>query len=252
MLYTVKSLYQIFILPPGCFFILLAFFSLWLWRRDRLASRILVMFLFLFYIFSTDFMGNLLIRSLEIRYMLPKIEELQGDVIVMLGGGATSDTPNVHGIGHLSGFAANRLITAAELYKVLKVPIVVSGGQVFADTGVEAKIAKSILVGLGVPEEKVYIEDQSLNTTENARFTKALMQKHEWQQPILVTSAFHMDRSVTQFYKADILPVPYPTDYQTNITGHFSWRQLLPTANGLYNSSLALKEYIGLWAVNWY
>lgn len=184
--------------------------------------------------------------------MPPKLEDVQGDVIVMLGGGATSDTPNVHGIGHLSGSAANRLLTCAELYKVFKVPIIVSGGQVFADTGVEAKIAKSILVGLGVSEDKIYMDDQSLNTSENARFTKQIMQKHDWQQPILVTSAFHMDRSVAQFYKADILPVPYPTDYQANITGHFSWRQLTPTASGLYSSSLAIKEYVGLWASNWY
>jgi len=61
-----------------------------------------------------------LIWSLEKKYQPPS--ELNGDVIIMLGGGAFADTPNVNGKGHLSSIAANRLLTCVQLYYKLDVP----------------------------------------------------------------------------------------------------------------------------------
>jgi hypothetical protein len=67
------------------------------------------------YIFSTQITGDLLIHYLEMKYQPPQI--MKGDVIVMLGAGATSDTSDVDGRGEPSGFGANRLLTTARLYK---------------------------------------------------------------------------------------------------------------------------------------
>ena len=119
-------------------------------------------------------------------------------------------------------------------------------------TGAEADIAKVILMGLGVPGDQVIVENQSLNTTENAVFTKKLIQQYNFSQPILVTSAFHMKRSVLQFEKVNLLVIPYPTDYQTNLQSKFQPHQLWPNATALLNVSLALKEYVGILAVQWY
>ena len=94
---------------------------------------------FLFYLLAMPFFGDSLIHSLEVQYQPPL--EMSGDVIVMLGGGATLDTPNPSGRGNVSGDAANRLLTCLQLYHQLKVPIVLSGGQVFRTTGPEAEIA---------------------------------------------------------------------------------------------------------------
>lgn len=189
-------------------------------------------------------------RSLESRYHPP--ETVSGDVIVMLGGGATADTPNVHGKGHLSGSAANRLLTAAQLHYSTGAPIIISGGQVFANTGKEAEIARHILLGLGVSDSKIIVEGQSLNTTDNARFTKEILEERGFTSPVLVTSAFHMERSVQQFAKYNMIVTPYPTDYQTNTRLIFEWHQLWPRADAFYNTQLAIKEYLGLMAVRWF
>jgi uncharacterized SAM-binding protein YcdF (DUF218 family) len=170
----------------------------------------------------------------------------------MLGGGATLDTPNFGGEGHLSGFAANRLLTAVELYNQLQIPIIVSGGRVFESTGREAEIAQATLLRLGVPADKIIIENQSINTTENARFSKEKLLTYGFQQPILVTSAFHMPRAVKQFDKVGITVTPFPADYQTNVQGGLGFRQWWPDADGLSNFSLAVKEYVGLLAIRWY
>ena len=162
------------------------------------------------------------------------------------------DTPNLSGQGHLSSHAANRLLTAAQLYHKYHLPIIVSGGKVLETTGTEAEIAHHILLNLGIPEDKILVESQSRNTTENALFSKKIMEQRSLSHPILVTSAFHMPRSVLQFAKAGISVTPYPADYQTNVNGQFTMFDFVPSGEALKNMSLSLKEYIGLAAVKWY
>ncbi|MBU2702860.1 uncharacterized SAM-binding protein YcdF (DUF218 family) [Sporomusaceae bacterium BoRhaA] len=250
MFYLIKFLYTAVILPPGIFILLLAALSVWSWRKKQPVSKFLVFITVIFYVCSTGIMSNSAIRFLESQYV--PSSEVTGDVIIMLGGGATLDTPNIEGKGHLSGFAANRLLTAAQLYYKLKIPIIVSGGRVFETTGKEAEIARATLLQLGVPADHIIIEDQSTNTTENARFSKEKIQQYHFEQPILVTSAFHMPRAVKQFEKVGVTVQAFPTDYQTNVQGNWDFRQWWPTADGLYNLSLAIKEYVGLIVVRWY
>lgn len=189
-------------------------------------------------------------RSLETRYHPPA--PLRGDVIIWLGGGATLDTPNVSGKGNVSGFAANRLLTVLQLYRRLKTPLILSGGQVFQTTGPEAQIAALTLQGAGVPKARIMVEGRSLNTTENARFTKKLLERHHFRRPILVTSAFHMPRAVKQFERLHVKVIPYPADYHVNAAARFEPAKLIPTAEAFADTSLVIKEYLGLLAARWY
>lgn len=251
MLYFLKMLYATFLLPPGCFLALLAGLALWLWRRRAgKSAAALALVTVLFYAVSTPLVSDLLVRPLEGRYAPPA--EAAGDVLVVLGGGATLDTPNLHGEGHLAGHAANRLLTAYQLYRQQPRPIVFSGGQVFAGTGCEAAVAGRILASLGVPEEHLLLEDQSRNTTENAQRVEEILRARGFARPVLVTSAFHMERSVRQFAKVGLEVVPYPTGYLASRRFVFEPRQLVPSAEALADASLALKEYIALAAVRWY
>lgn len=250
MIYFIKFLYSTFLFPPGIFIIGFCLFCLLLYRQKSAFTKGAMLLTFLFYLSTISFISDRIIGSLESAYQPPRV--VSGDVIIVLGGGATLDTPNVHGLGHLSGFAANRLLTCAQLYQELHIPIIVSGGKVLETTGSEADISKVILIGLGVPAEKVIVENKSLNTTENAKFTKELVEQYGFKQPILVTSAFHMERSVLQFRKANVAVTPYPTDYQTNLERKFQPHQLWPSASALLDISLALKEYVGILAVKWY
>jgi len=250
LVYFIKFLYSTFLFPPGIFIVALLVAGFYLYNRQRGLAKIVFLITAIFYLSTISFVSDPLIRSLESRYQPP--QSVQGDVIVMLGGGATLDTPNVSGSGHLSGFAANRLLTCAQLYHKLHVPILVSGGKVLETTGSEADIAKVILMGLGVPADSIIPENQSLNTTENAKFTKALLEQHGFSRPILVTSAFHMERSVMQFGKVHVDVTPYPTDYQTNVQMKFQPHQVWPSANALMNLAIALKEYVGILVIQWY
>lgn len=202
------------------------------------------------YLASISLVGNLLMRPLENKYRPPA--QINGDVLIVLGGGATLDTPNLSGKGHLSSIAANRLLTCIQLYHQLHLPIIVSGGQVYKTTGCEARIARQILLDAGVPDDRILIEDESLNTTENAENVKKILSRHNFCRPILITSAFHLPRAVRQFEKINVDITPYPADYHTNVSFRFSFRQLVPSSDALNDVSLVLKEYLGLLVAKWY
>lgn len=251
MLFFVKYFYQTFLLPPGIIIILLLLLSIWQYvkRSVKLTKAFIVTALLLYFV-SVPVVGDSLIRSLESRYSPP--QEVEGDVIIMLGGGAVADTPNINGVGHLSGFAANRLLTCAQLYHKLDAPIIISGGQLYNYQNTEAGIARNILLSLKIPGDKIILDDKSLNTTQNAKYTRELVDKYGFKKPILVTSAFHMERSLRQFQKAGLTVLPYSTDFQTNIKRQIHFRDFVPSADALLKFYMSLKEYIGLAASKWY
>ncbi|MCR5559021.1 MAG: YdcF family protein [Schwartzia sp.] len=231
-----------FVLPPGIFFVLLLLCAGWVWKRgEKRPAAAIAGVVFVFYLLSTSVVSDALVRGLESEYLPP--ENPSGDVIVMLGGGALLDTPDVDGQGTLCSSPANRLLSVARLYRKLHVPILLSGGQVYADTGAEAWIARRVLIGLGVSEDDILIEPESLNTTQNAKYSAKIINEKGFKQPILVTSAFHMPRAVLCFKKQGIEVTPYPTDYQANLTPrevHYS--RLRPESGAISASAVALQE----------
>ncbi|HCW93296.1 MAG TPA: YdcF family protein, partial [Flexistipes sinusarabici] len=53
-------------------------------------------------------------------------------------------------------------------------------------------------------KEKIYTENESRNTMQNAEFTAKIMEKYTWDHALLVTSAYHMPRSVLSFRSAGV------------------------------------------------
>ncbi|HEY0829178.1 MAG TPA: YdcF family protein [Bacilli bacterium] len=196
------------------------------------------------YVCSISFISDPLVRSLELRYT--PSASIEGDVIVVLMGGSTVDTPGIGGPGHPSGETAGRLITAASLYFKLGVPIIVSGGQVYAESGYEGEIGKRTLVAMGVPEKLVFVENSSRSTTENVYNIKPILDKSGYLNPILITSALHMTRSVRNFDKIGVEIEPYPTAYMVSKKFKLNISHFYPSYEAVNKTGHALKEYLGL------
>ncbi len=230
-----------FVLPPGIFFVMFFVLSFWCWHhRQRQTAMVLAGITLVFYLLSTGIVAERLLGGLESAYEPP--EQPQGDVIIMLGGGAMPDVPDVDGTGGLCSSPANRLLTAVRLQRKLQVPILLSGGQVYEDSGQEAVIAKRMLMSLGVEEKDILVEAKSQNTSQNARFSSEILQEHGFTKPILVTSAFHMKRAVLNFEKAGTQVVPYPTDYMVSHHPVFHYTKLRPQTEALLDNVTVLQE----------
>ena len=162
-----------------------------------------------------------------------QVETSGADVIVLLGGGAISQVPDVDGVGALCASPANRLLTA-----------VVSGGQVYSDSGAEAEISARVLKSLGVPEDKILTETKSVNTTQNARYSSKILRDYDFKKPLLVTSAFHMNRAMLAFNLSRVKPIAYPTDFTVAHNPTFHYTKLRPQAEALLLNVTVLQELL--------
>ena len=201
------------LLPPGIFIVALFALAWYAWKRrgERRIAALLFALTFVFYLLCTSVVAERTLGWLEQAYLPPA--EPAGDVIIMLGGGAMPDSPDVDGVGALCSSPANRLLTAVRLQRKL-----------------------------GVPESKILVETRSINTTQNARYSAEILRAQGLTQPILVTSAFHMKRAVLNFEKQDITVTPYPADYQVTHHPVFHYTKLRPQTEALLNNVTVLQE----------
>jgi uncharacterized SAM-binding protein YcdF (DUF218 family) len=156
------------------------------------------------------------------------------------------------------GEAGDRLIYAAYLYKQGKAKhILFSGGAIdWLYPAMEPGNENAQLLELmGVPAEAVWLESASRNTYENAVYSRHILEQNGIRRIILVTSAFHMPRSVALFEHQGLEVIPAPTDFRTTqadweMLAHGDIRNLvfnlLPGPDNLLLITLALKEYLGL------
>jgi uncharacterized SAM-binding protein YcdF (DUF218 family) len=112
--------------------------------------------------------------------------------------------------------SVDRLLQTIALYKEGKIKkILLSGGSghVFLQNQKESFFIAKVLLQAGVPEDDILVEDLSRNTYENAIFTRDLVKAKNLNGSfLLITSAFHMRRSVACFKKAGLTVFPYPVD----------------------------------------
>ena len=234
------------ILPPGIFILLMLALVAKLFRINRKLSLIVLFGTLVFYLLCTGIVAEKLMGWLEETHSPPAQVETSGaDVIILRGGGAISQVPDVDGVGALCASPANRLLTAVRLQKLLNVPILISGGQVYSDSGAEAEISARVLKSLGVPEDKILTETKSVNTAQNARYSVAIMREHNFTKPLLVTSAFHMNRALLNFSLFRVKPIPYPTDFTVaHNEPTFHYTKLRPQAEALLLNVTFLQEIL--------
>lgn len=232
-----------FLLPPGIFVTLLLLSGYVFFRRKkRKAARIHIVLGLVLWAFTIVPLSDTLLSSLESGIKIP--ENPQGDIIILLGGGAYEGTYDLTGIGAPSEEMLTRTITAVRLQRKLDIPIIVSGGSVFKGKKAEAPIVKRFIIDLGVPEHMVIVEDKSRDTIENAKYSLELCKKFKCKEPILVTSAFHMKRSVMSFEKVGLKVLPVPAGFRTWAGKKYIWEDYMP--HGLENMSITVREYMGL------
>ena len=247
MIYLLKFFYS-WLLPPAVIVLLLLGLA---WRLRKKNARLAgwaCLVALLLYAASIRPVSEMLLRPLEYAYPMP--QSVSGDVIVVLGGGSLADVPLPQGwSGQVTDGPAQRILGAYVLHRRSGLPVIPSGGEVFRGNGAEAQIMRDVLVSLGMAPDKVVAEAKSLNTQQNAEFTAGLLRQYGWQRPVLVTSAFHMRRAVEEFKRVGVAVTPYPVGYSVLRRNYWNALSWVPSAEYLFGTSLALKEYLGLAAV---
>ncbi len=244
-MFLIKKIISAFLLPPGCFIALLVGVGFWqLFRHRRLWGLFTLVVGLLLWGLSLAPVASYLIKGLERDLTIPA--RLQGDVIILLGGGASDDTRDLTGTGAPSDEMMARLVTAVRLQRRTGLPIIVSGGAPGVTDTPEAVIAKRFLLDLGVPQGKVIMEERSRDTGENARYSAEICSRKGYKHPLLVTSAYHMKRSLLLFRRSGLTVTPLPAAFRYGGRHEITPYTLLPSVNNLSDSAAALHERLGL------
>ncbi len=210
----------------------------------RLVLCALVPFLLLGVI-SLPAIGHLALGTLEWRYGPQNDSPGDAGVIVVLSGyvrAASETVPEAE----LGDDTRLRCVHAARLYKAKPRPILVSGGKNGPTGPTLARSMRDFLVGQGVKDEDLWMEEESGNTYENAVLSGEILSRRGINRIVLVTSAFHMPRSEGCFRALGFQVVPSPCDYHSAMANWMPCDFLLPSPHAAAGVEIAVHEWLGL------
>ena len=194
--------------------------------------------------------NNLIYNTTMLWWQTPRTEINKGtptfEAGILLGGMYTFDDNKQ---GYFND-ACDRFIETNKLYHsgIIK-KIVISGGSaaIIIKEPSEADSLKKEFIQSGVKEQDIIIDPVSRSTYENALFSKKLTDSLHVKQPFaLITSAFHMPRSLKVFRKQKIEVVPFPANYIVVNKTMSPEKYILPNLQLFSEWELIFKEWIGI------
>ncbi|MFA5041707.1 MAG: YdcF family protein [Bdellovibrionales bacterium] len=238
------------VLSPGSLIVLMLGLGLLLERasRPRLKKTGIVLAFFAFFCLASIAVfpvGEWALTPLENRFAFDPPAKVDGIIVI---GGDEQSAISLFREQPIALDSVRRyvtLLTLAKRYPEAK--LVFSGGapEAFSSAGVAAAdIAQKYMSDIGVPMDRLIVEDKSRNTHENAAYAADLVHPDASQNWLLVTSAWHMTRAMACFRKAGWNVAAAPTGYFT--TGQYRRAFAFSFTEQMRLLTYAMHEYIGL------
>lgn len=195
--------------------------------------------------------GALMMAPLEARF-----ERVAADTkisgIIMLGGGGSGGVSQARGTIEFNASAERyvEIFALVDLYP--NVPILVTGGNgsLIQKGEGDGALAKRFVARYDLPQERFLFETESRNTYQNAILSMPVAKPSSDDTWLLVTSAFHIPRSVGVFHKQGWQVAPWPVDFKTRPDEKLALRP----SNVAHNFQLletAIHEWLGLVFYYW-
>ncbi len=232
---------------PHTFICMCLLFSLILknaWWKKRLLWLGVLMLLF----FSNDFIANEVMRAWELKTTAYRDMRPHQLGIVLTGATMPFLEPNDR-VYFSRG--ADRVTHTIELYKLgLIKQILISGGsgRLMKQDEPEADKFKRVMVLMGVAVEDIMIENETRNTYESAVQVKPMLDSlgiHA-NECLLITSAFHMRRSLACYRKANLAIEPFTTDFYSHPRDFHFDTLFVPKYDALGLWHKLVKEWVGM------
>ena len=241
LIYTLKLL----LLPPAG--LLIPAITALLFGERKKARIVAIVCLALLLLLSLPVVVNQVARFWE---RIPPIsseavQQLKPEGLVVIGGGLAYRVPEYPGRVTLNTRTLLRIRYAAKLSNELGLRILVSGGSVEEPEVLSEADLMAEALDREFKTPVAWLERESMNTAENARFSRKLLNEFGINKIVLVTQAYHMPRAALEFRKAGFEVLPAPTAF----IGHagklrlFDW---FPSTTAWANSYLLVHEMIGM------
>lgn len=216
-------------------------------RSKQWRNRLMWTGLILLFIFSNDFVANELMKSWEVKTTAySQMREYKLGVV--LTGAVIPQLKPDDRVYFSKG--ADRVIHTVQLYKLgLIEKVLISGGsgRIVDIPEREADRFKEAMVLMGVPDSVIILENETRNTYESAQEVKSILQDLQYSADdcLLITSAFHMRRSLACYRKAGIGMDTFSTDFYSHAGKYYPDAFFIPKVEALVIWNKLAKEWVG-------
>lgn len=213
--------------------------------RRYLRHGLAVVFLSVIFLwaYSMPAVGVMLLRTLEPPPVdLTQLRQHAPQAIVILGGGRQRGALEWGG-ETVNAPSLQRSRYGAALARTLELPILITGGAPGHGGRPEAALMRDIVVREFNTEVR-WVEEASLTTRDNARYSAQQLLPAGIRRIVLVTSASHMPRAQANFTAQGFIVLPAPTAYLGQLP--LTWNLFIPSVEGLERSNIALREWLAI------
>lgn len=190
--------------------------------------------------------GEWLLYPLEARFKNnPELPE-KVDGIVVLSGAESGYHSHIWQQIQVNG-AAERLLKFMELtrkYPDAKHLFTGGSGNIGLEKDSSAEVARELFTTQGLDTSEILFEGAARNTYENAKLSKVMVQPQPGEVWVLITTSWHMPRSVGIFRQLDWKVIPYPVDYYSRKGDLFRFQYGF--GKNLSLLAIGMKEWVGL------
>jgi uncharacterized SAM-binding protein YcdF (DUF218 family) len=224
-------------------------------RRAHLKKRFFWIAFSLLLFFSNDFISNEAMQAWEVEPTPYASITKVYDLGIVLTGVTLNDREPADRVYFHHG--ADRVTHTIQLYKkgIIK-KILISGGtgRLITEARPEADEIQDVMVMAGVPASDIIIERESRNTHESAVNVKEMLKDENGNNYLLITSGFHMRRSIACFRKVDLPADVFSADFYTHPRYFTPDVLLIPKADSIVLWQRLFKELLGIaayWAAGY-
>ena len=224
--------------------LLLLFFALFaVWRQRRRAVALVC--IALFWTLGAGWLSAPLLhlaqRGFEEKSTPQDVHFASRTTFILLGGGTRYDDKRL--VPKRDAFM--RIVVTAELYRECRraggaCRVIVSGGNPQHHEQAEADNYAPFLLARGVSASDLVLENESLNTYQNARNVASIVKPERDETLVLITSAYHMPRSLLAFNAFGLDTQAFTSNVRQSKATFF------PRSRGFVDAETALHELIGI------
>jgi uncharacterized SAM-binding protein YcdF (DUF218 family) len=233
-----RALAKALILPPAAPLLVALIGLALMGRRPRLGRMLATLGVLVLVLLSLPAVALWLIRMVDDTPPLDPARAASAQAIVILGGGVRIGAPE-YGGDTLARLTLERVRYGARVARIVKLPVIVSGGRPARAHETEARLMKDALENeFGVSVR--WIEDRSRNTHENAVMSAAILHPAGVRRVVLVAHSFDMPRATAEFAAAGLETIAAPTGILPAYSGVVL--DYVPNPQALLGSYYALYE----------
>lgn len=211
------------------------------WKRRFFWAGFVMLFFF-----SNEFIANAVMHAWEIP-TIPYNKMRKHKLAIVLTSSTFPQWPNDR---VYFSRAVDRVLHTVQLYKLgLVEKILISGGsgRLIEASESESLQFKKVMVLTGIPEQDIMIEGETRNTYESAVKVKQMLVQQGYVDTdcLLVTSAFHMRRSLACYHKAGLQVDNFTTDFYAHPPEYYVDTFIVPKVEAFDIWSRLIREWVG-------